>query len=359
MDGEVALILNGRAVKQSDLLNGTITGRSPFEVSLLAFAQLWLANSQAFDVSTSGSTGKSKTIALQRAQLEGSASLTNAVLGLTSSYTSLVCLDVHYIAGIMMMVRSFLCGMPIIATEPSANPFIAIPPDQRIDFAALVPYQVRAILESAQAGRMNELSVCIIGGSELDATTTGQLKEMSGAFYATFGMTETISHIALRRLNGPGASDCFSTLPGVAIGTDERGCLHIRAPYLKGTVVTNDLIEMVNDHQFRWKGRWDHVINSGGIKVSPELVEDRLQTYLADTPFFITALPDEKMGEAVTLFVQDDPWSEQRIKYFKSKASSILSKYEAPRRFVFIPRFEYTPSGKIDRKKTVDGARTS
>ncbi len=327
-----------------------------FEERTIDFCQRWLSGQQQFEIQTSGSTGTPKKIFISRQSMIASANATIQALGLQANQTSLVCLDTSYIAGIMMLVRSLEIGMNTIAVEPCANPFEGIEQEGKIDFTALVPYQVKAILQSPQKIFLNQLASVLIGGAPLDHSTKLALQSCQSLFFETYGMTETISHIALKQLNGLGRSNFFTTLPGVSIRQDERGCLCIVTSYLEHEIVTNDIVEMVDVNKFIWLGRWDNVINTGGLKVFPETIETKIEGIFVQLNitnwFFITGLPDERWGQAVSLIVEGK-LSEYQEEELKQSLKSKLYKFEVPRSIICVPSLIRTDSGKINRMKTL------
>lgn len=321
----------------------------------------WLNGRTEFELQTSGSTGAPKKIKVTRQQLIASARLTISVLRLQPNETALVCLDTRYIAGIMMLVRALEGGMNIVFVNPTANPFDAIPDSVAIDFAALVPYQVEAIMKSTQRARLESMKVVLIGGAPVPEKLRAALQYFPAAIYNTYGMTETLSHIALQRLNGAAVQKNFQALPGISVSQDERGCLVIHAPHLRATpIITNDLVELYSAHQFRWLGRVDHVINSGGIKIFPEEIEQLIQPIFSEfglsNRFFIMAASDSLLGEALMLVVEgtlDATLEQTLLDSMKQK----LPAYRAPRFIKTVSRFVDTETGKINRPKTIDLVR--
>jgi O-succinylbenzoic acid--CoA ligase len=326
-------------------------GKTSFEKSTLAFCKQWLLGENEFTLQTSGSTGTPKKIILSRSQMEASAKLTIEALQLTPGMNALVCLDTQYIAGKMMLVRSLINKMNIISVEPEANPLRTV--KDRIDFAAFVPYQVEKIIVDSK-DKLDKINCAIIGGAPVTVGLQEKLPETTCRLYATYGMTETISHIALQKLNGPDASDFFTTQPGVKIQLNKRGCLTIQAAYLGSEpILTNDLVELLSPTTFKWLGRFDNVINTGGIKVSPEKVEKAFEKLFFDRGmihrFFISSIPDSQLGNQVVLIIESSPFSEERQKLFLNNASHLLNKYETPKRILFIDKFIETATGKINR----------
>ncbi len=320
--------------------------------AVVAFIQEWLAGTNVFTVTTSGSTGIPKSIQVTRQQMEASARATAEALQLQPGMTALLCLDPELIAGKMMMVRSLVTGMNLIVTEPVANPLGTLK-NEPIDFAAMVPYQVESVLKSASAGIVNTISQLIVGGAPLSQALEAELQKQVVRVFATYGMTETLTHVALRKVNGPDRSTYFHALPGVNLRTDARSCLVIEAPYLNETIVTNDLVELTGHAQFRWLGRADHVINTGGFKVIPEVLEEKLRPTMDETTggkrFFIYGYPHESWGQQVTLVVEGTMTKEER-EALMAKIKNSLSRYEVPKSIVSVTAFIEVGNGKINRK---------
>ncbi|MFA6582304.1 MAG: AMP-binding protein [Paludibacter sp.] len=312
------------------------------------FLQNWFDDSGFILAQTSGSTGKPKSIHLQKSSMINSARMTNQFFGLNAESTALLCLPASYIAGKMMLVRALIGGFNLITVEPSANPFEKM--NQTIDFTAITPYQLFHSAGSLQTKRVQKI---IVGGSPV----TGKLEQLSenipSELYETYGMTETCSHIALRRFNGEQKSDCFTMLEGVTISQDERECLIINAPHLlKGEIQTNDMVEMVANNSFRWLGRADSVINSGGIKIHPGKVEKKLEGIIP-TGYFITSVPDEEFENKVILVVESEKYEIQEEVILMTKMQNLLAKFEIPKQIIYIPRFIYSAGNKVLRKETL------
>ena len=327
-----------------------------FTDKTISFCNQWQKGKSSFEIQTSGSTGTPKKILLSRENMIFSALATAKALSLQAGQTSLVCLDISYIAGMMMLVRSMEVGLNVIAVKPTNNPFENIEQVVKIDFAAMVPYQLLSVLESPQRNFLNQLKNILIGGAPLDPETKKRLQNLSCDFYETYGMTETISHIALKRLNGLYQSEYFHVLPGNTIRQDERGCLCIKASYLTEEVITNDVVEFKNQEEFLWLGRWDNVINTGGVKVFPEKSEERIATIFNELQiknrFLVIGLSDQQLGHAVTLLIEGKLISEQES-LLRKNLKQLLYKYEAPRSIKFVDEFAQTETGKINRSKTI------
>ncbi len=326
----------------------------------LEFCQAWLNDQPEFVVNTSGSTGTPKSITLTREQMIASAQATGQAVGLRFGHHALVCLPTQYIAGRMMLVRGLVLGLTITVVEPASQPLYNLPANAHFDFTALVPLQLQTILTdvTADLAILNQMQAILIGGGPVDSALAARLQVLTAPVYHTYGMTETVSHVALRRLNGTVASEEFVPLPGVQLALDERGCLSICCPMTRGEwVVTNDLVELQADGRFRWLGRWDNVINSGGVKVQVEKVEALLAQVLpivangeaAGRAFFVGPLPDERLGQGVTLVLEGEPLLVDLLAILHSALEGQLSRYEMPRRLRYLAQLQRTPTGKIDR----------
>lgn len=349
------VIINGRAVSVVSIVSGAALGESDFERKTIAFIAEWIQGRDSFIQKTSGSTGPPKEIILTRSQMSASALMTIQALGLKQEYNALLCISPDYIGGKMMLVRSLIAGMKLVAVTPSSHPLSDQHADQRIDFAAMVPYQIHEIVRSPDAAKLNKMKTVIVGGASMDRETEEKLQDYDCIFYSTYGMTETVSHIALRQLNGRLASESYRVLPGIRISTDERSCLVIEWNQLTEKIVTNDIVEIVKENEFRWVGRWDNVINTGGLKVIPEKVEvivkSIFDTLNVRNSFFVGSIDDAKLGNKITLFVEGQ-LSDELIDIVGQKMTQLISKTEAPKRIIFIQSFVLTENGKINRKAT-------
>lgn len=334
------------------------------ERNTLTFCRQWLTDQPDFLVRTSGSTGAPKPIRLTREQMTASARLTGRALGLSPGDRTLVCLPTRYIAGRMMLVRGLVLNLDLMVVEPASDPFALLPPMEEVDFTAVVPLQLQTLLNGPSRYRtiLDGMKAILVGGAPVSLALQEQLQAIRAPVYHTYGMTETATHVALRRLNGPGASDFFAPLPDVHLGLDRRGCLTIRGPMTAGkTLATNDRVLLNADGSFRWLGRVDNVINSGGVKVQVEPVENVVERAfremdgpeLTQRRFFIAGLPDERLGQAVALILEGDPLPEETLIAVKTVLSARLERYSAPREICFVERFAETPTGKIDRRRTV------
>ncbi len=355
-----SLWINGRLVSFEKLTGQNENPRTPFEQTTFQFIREWLSGVDSFEMTTSGSTGPPKVISLNRTTMVASALQTSARLGLSKSDRALVCIDTRYIGGKMMLVRCLTTGMHITAVDPVANPLVKIPVDKSVEFTALVPYQISAVLESKHPHLLNNIDKILIGGAAQGLKNQEQLQRFQCACYETYGMTETASHIALRLVNTNLKQLYFQTLPNIKITMDNRGCLVIKAAYLPAAVVTNDLVQIIDSDKFIWLGRWDSVINSGGVKVMPEKIEHALEKILYNcrfnNRFFIAASPDEKLGNKIILVIEGVQFSSERLMESLDQLKKIISPFEFPKELYYVPEFAMTQSQKIDRNQTLPEA---
>ena len=290
--------------------------------------------------------------------MKASAVLTGHTFGLVPGDHALACLNVDYIAGVMMLVRGLELGLLMTVVEPSSNPLLTLNPEtEPVDFAAFVPLQMHTMLDHPGHSLpiLNRMKAILVGGAAVDRTLADRLQTVSAPVFSTYGMTETVSHIAVRRINGPDRTDIFQALKGVEIGVDSRNCLFIIAAASDfETIQTNDVVEPIGSSQFRLLGRADSVINSGGVKIQPERVEEVIAELLArdgiPARFFVAGVPDERLGEQVALFLEGTEWPESRLEAIKKAVQFSMGPYAVPRKTVRIPVFSETPTGKIDRK---------
>ncbi len=340
--------------------------QTPYEAEALAFCRAWLSGQTAFTLHTSGSTGIPKPITLTRAQMRASAHLTGQTLGLQPGDAALVCLNIRYVAGIMMLVRGLELGLPMTIIEPAGNPLADFNPyTDRFAFTAFVPLQLQTILAVAsdKLPILDTMKAILIGGAATSPALEKALKVITAPVYATYGMTETVSHIALRRLNGPAASELFTALSGVELGTDERGCLHITAAATNfERVQTNDVVELTSPMQFRLLGRADRIINSGGVKIQPEQVEQVIDNVLSgsdlgsektNSRLFVAGLPDERLGQRVVVFLENQIIRPNQWASIQAAIGAELGVYAVPKAFITVEKFSETPTGKVDQKATI------
>jgi O-succinylbenzoic acid--CoA ligase len=317
-------------------------------MTLETFLEEWNNASETVLVHTSGSTGDPKPMWVEKCRMLASARRTNDFLGLKEGDTALLCMSLDYIAGKMMVVRALERGLRLINVEPSGHPLAMTQRGHSpcVTFAAMVPLQVYNSLQvDEERERLMQVRHLIIGGGAVDDSLAESLKDFPNAVWSTYGMTETLSHIALRRLNGPDASDWYRPFDSVRLSLSEEGCLVIDAPEVCATtLVTNDIAELRPDGSFRILGRKDNVICSGGIKIQAEEVERQLRPHLRE-PYLITKRQDDKFGEVVVLL------TEGSVDEARQVCERILPKYHQPRVYLHMDQIPLTETGKPARQK--------
>ncbi|OJV14511.1 MAG: acyl-CoA synthetase [Dyadobacter sp. 50-39] len=329
--------------------------RNPYFAQAYDFMGKWLEGAGEFVLHTSGSTGMPKPITVTRRQLQTSAAMTGQALSLGSGTRALVCLNVRYIAGLMMLVRGLELGWELTITEPTANPVSGLD-SVDFDFVAMVPMQLQAILDNPASGnQVGKLGKILLGGAPVNPVLAAQIKALDVPVYQSYGMTETVSHIALKSLNGPLASDSYTFLPGIEFGTDERGCLFVSGAVTNAErVQTNDLVEITGG-AFQWIGRADNVINSGGVKIVLDQADQRIASVFHDLgigdAFFCWWEPDEKLGQKLVLVVESETGDALHPE-LASEIRKRVSTYENPKHIYFAKAFAKTATDKIDKRAT-------
>lgn len=316
-----------------------------WERGLYAFILLWLSGVNEIAMHTSGSTGKPRDIFFSRSSVCESAKATIRFFGLKAGDALLLCLPIKYVAARLMVVRALEGGMDLVILPPSGNPLAEL--HKPVQFAALVPLQVIAALADSPA-RFALVDQLIVGGSPVSSDLSDKLQPITTRFWETYGMTETLTHVAVRLINGVDKSTCFVALPGVVFSVDDRGCLVIDVPRIAPSpVVTNDVVRLIDASRFEWLGRWDNVINSGGVKVHPEQVVAKIAT-VVNGELAVLGIPDARLGQRVVLVVEG---SERFIDLNDCSDKAGLDKFERPKNVFFVNLFPRTDSGKIQLSK--------
>ena len=322
-----------------------------FERDIGDFFIDWFSDEDYISVRTSGSTGPPKMIQLTKTAMAHSAKLTGDFLGLGEGTKALLCLSASNIAGKMMLVRAMVLGWHLDYVEPAKTPLYGL--QNSYDFCALVPMQVMA--------SKAELALCktlLIGGAPINEDLKSEMQNWETRVFESYGMTETASHIALRPLSNTacahieGKSDLFVVINGVGVSNDSRGCLIIDAPFLSDQpIITNDLAEIVSSDRFRWLGRWDHVINSGGVKLIPEQIETKINPYIKGR-FILTGKPDATLGERLVMVIEGPVVKSSAEKIMKQIPD--LHAYEIPKEIYTLDKFPETATGKIKRNEIAE-----
>lgn len=320
--------------------------------SIENFLAEWESYSPIISVSTSGSTGTPKTIEFNKKQAEASAKYTGRFFDFKAGDSVLLNLSPNFVAGKLMLVRALTHQMKIVVAPLNSNPLLTLKEfPHKIKLAAFVPHQVEEILSNENSKRLfNEIENVIIGGASISESLEQKIAKQKTKSFATFGMTETLTHFALRPVDGK--TDFYTCLPGITISQDDRNCLVVnKNEILSDRLVTNDIIEWIDESHFRWKGRFDNVINSGGVKIIPEADEKLIESLFGTTRFYITSKSNAKFGEEVVLVLESNSLTSTLEKEYLQKMERMLPKYHAPKSIIFQSKFEETANGKIKRMK--------
>lgn len=320
--------------------------QNEFDKKVLEFITEFFGENSTVNVQTSGSTGMPKIFSVEKSRMKSSAEMTCDFLGLKPGDTALLCLPVEYISGKMMVARSVVRKLILKVVNTSLKPLENL--DEYVDFCAMTPLQVENSLD-----KIHLIKNLIIGGAEVSESLKKKINEALGnvniqtKIFETYGMSETLSHIALKEVY-PVSEEWFTVFDNVQIGQDERGCLEIYAPKLNSELLkTNDLVELKNQKQFRFLGRVDNVINSGGAKIFPEQLESLVKQNIPNEVVFV-GIPDETLGQKLTVVIEGDEDENLKSKILNLNFEKSFHK---PKGIVFVSELPRTPNGKIDRLK--------
>lgn len=331
--------LNGFHLNKEDLCRvaySFIKEGEDFEKPVGNFLLEWFDDNSYIDMQTSGSTGVPKTVRISKNAMVESAIATGDFFDISPGQKALQCLPVKYIAGKLMFIRAFILGLEMDFVAPTSTPLYHN--ETEYDFVAMVPLQAKHSLKE-----LKKVKKMIIGGSMISKSLEQELKKLPTKVYETYGMTETITHIAAKEIG----EASFTVLPNVTISYDDRNCLVIHAPRIsKDVIITNDLVELVNENQFVFLGRYDNIVNSGGIKLIPEQIEKKLAGKIARR-YFVAGKKDDELGEKLILIIEGE-----KIEIDESVYCD-FDKYEKPKVVHFISKFKETENGKIMRKETI------
>lgn len=332
----------GAAAFSEGATTPNFVSKSDFHNDLYLFLCDWFSQSPLLDVFTSGSTGEPKRMSIEKKRMMQSAQLTCSFLHLKANDTALLCMSLNYIAGKMMVVRALVAGLNLYLATPSGNPLKDI--DTPITLAAMIPLQVYNSLQNeSEKERLKSIDKLIIGGGAIDPQLEKNLKNFPNKVFSTYGMTETLSHIALRQLNGANQNEHYIPFASVKLSLSEDDALIIDAPLVsKERLYTNDIADLFDDGSFMIVGRKDNIINSGGVKIQIEKLEHLLSSFI-DTPFAISSLPDEKFGEIVVLVVVGDEIIDMQ------QIEQNIPAYDIPKKTIRIDSIPTTETGKINR----------
>jgi O-succinylbenzoic acid--CoA ligase len=311
--------------------------------SLHEFLNDWYADKPSIIVQTSGSTGRPKEMHLSKEACRKSALRTLKTFSVKPGKTALLCLPIETIAGKMMIIRALLGELTLIISEPKSNPLQNI--DLQIDFIALVPYQVQRILEENPTS-LSEISTILIGGAAIPQHVSSALFTFGIQAFHTFGMTETLSHFAYRRV-GLREEKVYHALEGVQFDEENKELILYDQIIGVRQLKTGEHVNLLSNNTFEWLGRMDFMINSGGVSISPEEVERVLSPYISQN-FMVASLPHPDFGEQIILLIESE-----RFSFDKHVFQCISNRYHRPKEIFFLESFSYTANGKINRKDTV------
>lgn len=315
------------------------------EVEIASFIRDWFNPKPHITVFTSGSTGRAKEIKLSKKSMVNSAKKTIAYFNLAPKQTILLTLPVRFIAGKMMVVRALVGNLNLLLTSVNTTPFKDV--CHPFHFTAIVPNQLESFLKFDK--ELQPACKVLLGGGKISNYLLAKLSQSSSKFYQSYAMTETASHVAIRELNNDGKELPFSALPGIKFSTNKENCLVIHSDFLDQSIYeTTDVVKLLSATQFIWLGRADHIINSGGLKINPEVLEQKLEK-LIHQRFFIAKKQDDVLGEKVVLVLEGNKIESQE-KLLKARMAKILQKHEMPQELIYKPRFSETPTGKIIRE---------
>ncbi|MCF8303080.1 MAG: AMP-binding protein [Bacteroidales bacterium] len=310
------------------------------------FINDWLDGKPEIKVNTSGTTGQPKIISLSKSAMIRSAKKTLAYFELKKDDKALLCLPAKYIAGKMMIVRAMTGELNLLIGEPSTGAWNDL--NEPVDFVPVVPLQMRSLLKYPRKQQM--IDTILLGGAAIDKSLEHSIQHIHPKVFHSYGMTETITHVAIRQVNGEKASPVYTALEGISFSTDDQKQLIIDTDFLDKPVYTNDIVDLIDKWRFVWRGRMDAVINSGGIKIFPEEVEKKISS-LINERFIITGIPDEILGEKVVLVIETNQISNDQLNNLKYQLRKKLDKFRMPREIYLIPQFPLTSTGKIKRVK--------
>ncbi|MGL1889160.1 MAG: AMP-binding protein [Reichenbachiella sp.] len=331
---------------------GNLKTKFPHFSMLVDFLLQWDQGSDLFEFKSSGSTGTPKTISIKRSQIEASIKATASHLDLQATDHVLLCLSPEYIASIMMAARALYLDMDLWIINANSNPLNKV--KSKIDFASFVPFQIYKMIGDGSIALLKKIRNVLIGGAPLEDWAIKILASYPNNIYLTYGMTETVSHVALRQISGTKTQENYEFVSGIEAGKDDRECL-----WLKGEVTcqeilqTNDMVDINERNGFRWLGRYDNIINSGGIKINPETIDKIISEILLEQNYFVGSIHDSTLGEKLILLIEG-VIDQSTFKRIQNNITQQLSKHHSPKSYHCLASFLYTASGKIKRNETLN-----
>lgn len=340
------------ALKEIDELLRELPMQHSFYQGLL-FCKDWLEGKELFEFKTSGSTGTPKLWKVSRSQLIDSVSRTSAYFKLEAGQNVFICLNTHYTGGKMLLARALYNKMRVFWVEARQDPFEYFPHETCFSLVSMTPSQMHTLMRKSNVQLiLKNITTILLGGASVQKDLKEELREIeSPSIYETFGMTETLSHIAVKKLNGKETQESFFLLDGIEALLDERGCLMVKAEVTNNQWITsNDLVEMIDPRHFAWKGRADHVVNSGGVKILLEELEQMLFPLLrahgVKGDFMLGAKSDSLLGEKLVLYVEEPISNPIEI---LTAVKEELPAFHSPKEIIQMENLPRTSSGKLKR----------
>lgn len=318
---------------------------------LVDFMLDWHNGAENFHFLTSGSTGSAKRITVNRNQIQASIDATQKKLCLSKHHTVLLCLNPNFVASKMMVARAISIGMNLVIAPASASPLQPI--RTKIDFVSLVPFQIYKMIADGSVSQLEKIKTVLIGGAPLEQWAIDYLSKFKNDIYLTYGMTETVSHIALQKITDLDSNGLYSILDGIAIQMDHRSCLCIMGAVTNHKLIsTNDMVSLKSGNTFEWLGRYDNIINSGGIKINPEKLERLIASEFSDKNFFVAGIPNKELGQKCILVIEGN-MNKDEFASMQNYLSKTLTRHYIPKEVFNLDSFIYTDSKKLMRVDTL------
>lgn len=352
------LTVDGKRLRGQEIIAWTEslierTRHAPWTIDLRTTCRALVDGEGVLPVRTSGTTGAPKAMELPFADVLASIELTRAAFDLGSGDRALLCLPCEFIGGKLMVARAMVLGLDLHVIDPRGGVMNNLRIRDRFRFATMVPMQLHTALHQDRARVEEQFEMILLGGGPVSNALVDDVRDLRTRIYDGYGSTETVTHIALRKLNGGGTEEYFTTLGNVTVQADEAGRLIADTPHLSTPRhETSDVIEVLDGRHFKWAGRHDHAILSGGRKILPERLEAMTAGVVPYAHFFASR-PDERLGQRVVLVVEKDATDGNEREQIIRMVSGMLDEHERPREVIFVPSFVRTPSGKVERARTL------
>jgi len=342
----VKLKIKNKAFSIDDILSlNHLTIEEDYFQEAVIFIKEWYNASKSITAHTSGSTGRPKSIKLSKKSMRNSAQATGLYFGFPQNICSP--LSSKYIAGKMMLVRAIEWDASITLIKPQSNPLIDL--EEGLNFMVMTPHQLSTIIKSKTKSKLHLVDTILLGGSPVSDFLINKIQKLNSAVFLGYGMTETMSHVAIRSLNDSTFTDHYNAVTGIHFDVDKRSCLRIHTDgLLEQPLQTNDVVELISETSFKWKSRLDDVINTGGLKVYPQEIEKILIPYISQ-PFYVVGKKHPELGEEVTLYIESSHWNEMQETQLFELIEKHLTDHKKPRNIVAKKAFQFTENGKLKR----------